>query len=104
MEKREIKRNINKLWKMGKKELDKVLKDTTRLIDKGESHIKKMSKEAERNMEIMLLSLQKKKLSYELGKSLASLPKNKWSDSKKIGALLTEINALSRKIKKIDRK
>jgi len=104
MEKREIKRNIDKLWKMGKKELDKVLKDTTRLINKGESRIKKMSKEAEKNMEVMVLSLQKKKLSYELGKSLASLPKNKWPVSKKIDALLTEVNAISRKIKKINKK
>ena len=104
MGKREIKRNVDKLWKMGKKELDKVLKDTTRLINKGESRIRKISKEAEKNMEVMVLSLQKKKMSYELGKSLAGLPRNKWADSKKIDGLLAKINNINHKIKKINKK
>ena len=100
MEKREIKTKINKLWKKGKKELDGILEDTTRLIDEGETRIKKISREAEKNMDAMVFSLQKKKLNYELGKTLSGLPKNKWPTNKKIDALLAQINAINNKIRK----
>jgi len=99
MEGKEIKKKIDRLWKLGKKDLDKMLNETTRLVKEGEAHIKDVSKQAEKKLETMVLSLERKKLNYELGKSLAILSKKKWVNSKKLGNLLEQIKGINRKIK-----
>ncbi|MFH1577925.1 MAG: hypothetical protein ABIC18_02515 [Candidatus Omnitrophota bacterium] len=100
MKKKEFKRKVDKLWKQGKKDLDKILKETSHMIKTGESHIKEMSKKAEENLEVMVLSLQREKLYYELGKSAVNLPKGKWESSKTLDSLLTKIKDINRKVKK----
>lgn len=101
MNRKKIKQRISKLWKSGRKELNWILKETTHLAKEGEVQIQKASKKTEKNLEKMVLSLQRKKLYYELGKSLGKLSKNKWGKSKKIKNLLVKINNISRNIKKL---
>ena len=101
MKKTELKKKIDRLWKLSKKDLERILKDTSRLAKKGEDYIREMSKKGEKNLEVMLLNLQKERLYYELGKSLANLSKNKWSSSKKAEALLIKIRKTSRRISKL---
>lgn len=101
MEKKELKNKINKLWKQSKKELDKILKDTQRLAKKGEVRLIEASQKAENNLEAMVLSLQKEKLYYELGKSLAKISKKNWKSSKKVEKMLNKIKEKKRKIRAV---
>ena len=101
MKTKELKRKIDKVWRVGKKDLDKILKDSSRLVKKGETQIKDISKKAEKNLEVMVLSLQREKLYYELGKYLAKLTKNKWTDSRKAKNFLSKIKNTSRKINRL---
>ena len=84
MKSNKVKRRIDKMWKTGKKDLDRILKDTNILVKKGEEHIKDISKKAESNLEAVVLSLQREKLFYELGRDLAKTSKSKWPQSKKV--------------------
>ncbi|OQX87899.1 MAG: hypothetical protein B6D55_01960 [Candidatus Omnitrophica bacterium 4484_70.2] len=40
---KDLKEKINSLWRSTKKDLDKIIKDTTQLIKKGEEYIKDIS-------------------------------------------------------------
>jgi len=104
MKKKEIQQRLNKLWKLGKKDLDEILKEATSLAKKGEIQIKQASKKAEQNLEAMVLSLQREKLYYELGKSLTRSPKKKWTKNKTIDRLSIKIKNISRNIKKLQKK
>ena len=104
MDNKEIKKKLNRLWKLGRKDLDRMLKETSDLIKKGESHIKEASKNAEQNLEAMILSLKREKLYYELGKSAAGVSQNKWTKNKKLSGLLNKTKNISRDIKKLKKK
>ncbi|MGD9014456.1 MAG: hypothetical protein PVI33_00285 [Candidatus Omnitrophota bacterium] len=101
MKKTELRQKIDRLWKLSKKDLEKILKDSSVLFKRGESYLKEVSKKGEKNLEVMLLSLQKERLCYELGKCLVGLSKNKWESSKKIINFLNKIKDINRKIKKL---
>ena len=101
MKRKEFEKKVDKLWKVAKKDLDKVSKDTMRLVKKGEAYIKEISKKGEENLESMVLALQREKLYYELGKSLASLSKRKWAKNKKVEGSIAKIKGLSRKINRL---
>jgi len=101
MKKRELKKRIDKLWRLSKKDAENILQDASRLFKKGEEYIKEVSKKGEKNLETMLLSFQKERLYYEMGKSLANLSKSKWESSKKVESFLIKIRNINRKIKKI---
>ena len=101
MKSKKLKRKIDRLWQLGKKDLDKILKDTTYLVKKGETHIKNISKKAEENLEAMVFTLQREKLYYGLGKYLAKLTKSKWANSKKAKNFLIQIKNTSREIQKL---
>lgn len=96
-----LKQKLDRLWKVGKKDLDRILKDTSHLVQKGEDYIKEVSKKGEENLETMVLALQREKLYYELGRSLSSLSKNKWAKSKKVESSLAKIKKISRKIRRL---
>ena len=104
MKKTALKQKMDRLWMLSKKDLERILKDTSRLAKKGEDYIREMSKKGEKNLEVMLLSLQKERLYYDLGKSLANLSKGKWGSSKKAENLLIKIKNTSRKIKRLKAK
>ena len=103
MKKKALKKKIDRLWKLSKKDLDKVLKDTTHLVKKGEDYIREISKKGEKTLEAMTFGLQRERLYYELGKSLASLSRKKWAKSKKVENSLNRIKSISRKIKSLNK-
>ena len=104
MEGKELKKKIDKLWKSSKKDLDKALKKAERLAKEGEHYIKDKSEKAKKQLEIMALSLQREKIYYELGKTIAKLPKNKWATAKKTQGFLSKIRGINIKIGKIKKK
>ena len=105
MEKKLLKQKIDRLWMLSKKDLDKILKDTTRLVKKGEAYIKDKSEEGKKMLETMALALLREKLYYELGKRLAKVPKKrKGTYDKKTLSLLNKIKSVNLRIKKIKKK
>ena len=96
----ELKKKIDSLWKSAKKDLEKVLKDTTRLIKKGEDYIKDFSEKGKDKLEKLTLSLQREKLYYELGKIISNLPKKRWTENKRIEEIVSKIRKINRQIKK----
>ncbi|MFC1658461.1 hypothetical protein ACFL1D_03630 [Candidatus Omnitrophota bacterium] len=103
MKKKAFQQEVDRLWKLSKKDLEKIGQETSRLVKKGEVYLKEVSRKGERNLEVALLKLQKERFCYELGKSLSSLPKSKWEDSKKIEGFLAKIRDINRKIKKLNK-
>lgn len=98
MRKKEFKKRVDRLWVTTKKDLNNVLKDGTQLLKQGEIYIKDQSEKGKRKLEAMTLALEREKLYYELGKSLASQPKGRFS--KKSEDLLIKIKKINRNIKK----
>ncbi|RKY31480.1 MAG: hypothetical protein DRP74_04800 [Candidatus Omnitrophota bacterium] len=98
MDKNKMKRKILRLWKSGKKDINRILEDTSLLIKDGEKHLKKVTKKTERNIEKLVLSLKRKKLYYELGESIA---KSGGKKSKKTSKLMSQIKNIGNSIKKI---
>jgi chaperonin cofactor prefoldin len=101
MERRKVEKRMNRLWRAVKKDLNRVSQDAARLASKGEVYIRDVSKKAEDNLEAMVLSVQRQKLYYELGKYLAGLSKSKWAESKKAEDFLLKIKRLGREIDKL---
>ena len=101
MKRKEFEKKVDKLWKVAKKDLGKVSKDTMSLVKKGETYLKEISKKGEENLESMVLALQREKLYYELGKSVASISKRKWAKNKRVGNSIAKIKSLSRKIRRL---
>ncbi len=101
MEMKGLNKKMERLWRIARRDLERISQETFRLARKGELYIKEISKRGERNLEVMGLALQREKLYYELGKTLVYTSKNKWISSKRIKDLLIKIRDISRKIKKI---
>ncbi len=99
MERKLLKNKVGRLWELSKKDLERILKDTSSLVKKGETYIKDKSKEGREMLEALALALEREKSYYELGKSLVKLPKSKWANNKKVGDYLTKIKKISSKIK-----
>ncbi|MBU3958645.1 MAG: hypothetical protein KKH29_06250 [Candidatus Omnitrophica bacterium] len=104
MDQKKIKQRINKLWKTGKKDFSKIMKDTSVLVKKGEAQIKEVSRDAEKNLEVIVLSLRREKLYYELGKTLSNVSQGNWASSKKAIDLFIKVKDINRKIKSAGRK
>lgn len=100
VKKKELKNEISRLWITTKKDFNKVIKDGALLIKQGEGYIKDKSKKGKKKLEAMTLALEREKLYYELGKSLANLSRKKWANSKKAEDLLVNIKKISAKIKR----
>lgn len=100
MDKKEVKKRVEAIWKEAKKDLDKVLKETTILVKKGEKQLKDISGKSKVQAEIISLKLQREKFYYELGKLVA----NSKDAKSKLGAkeidILNKINKISLQIKK----
>ena len=101
MKKKSLEKKLQGMWKVARKDMEQVSKDTARFVKKGEDYIREISKKGEENLETMVLTLQRERLYYDLGKSLASLAKNKWTRSKKAEGALIKIKNISRKIKRL---
>lgn len=99
MKREELKSKIGKLWESTRKDLEKVLKDTNNLVKKGEEYIKEVSGKGKEKLEAMRLTLKREKLYHELGKTVSSLPKSRWANSKKIEKLVEDIKKINKEIK-----
>jgi len=95
-----LKKKMDSLWKLAKKDLEGILKDTTKLMKKGENYIKDFSERGKDKLEKLTLSLQREKLYYELGKSISNLPKKRWVENKRIEEIVSKIRKINRRIKK----
>ena len=104
MKKKTLEQQLEGLWKVAKKDWDRISKDTVSLIRKGEVYIKDKSEEGKKALTIMAFSLQREKLYYELGKTVAKAPKKRKKTSKKVLSLLSQIKRVSLNIKKTEKK
>ncbi len=98
MEKEDFKKKIDKMWKASKKDMEKVIKNAEILAKKGEIYLKDKSAEGKVQLEIASLSLQREKLYYDLGKTLAKTVKTKWSTDKKVLLITNKIKIINLKI------
>ena len=98
MEKDKIKETIDKIWPVTKRELEKGVDNTKKMIIRGEDYLKSFSAKSAENIRKMSLNVRREKLYYMLGKHTASLSKNKWAKDKKISSLVKEINSLKKEI------
>jgi len=101
MAKEKIKEVVDKIWPKTKKELEKGIENTKKLLNKGERYLKVISDKSIDGTKKLSLSLKREKLYYNLGKLLARLNKSKWSKDNKINDLITEIRGLDKEIRKI---
>ena len=92
------------LWKSSKKDFEKMTKETSVLLKKGEEALKDVSQKSHDTLEAISATLKKEKLFYELGKCSSAMPKSKWSKNKKISSILKEISKLDKIIKKSKKK
>lgn len=104
MERKELEKKIDRLWKITQKDLGKVLKGAERLVKKGETYIKDKSEKGKKELEKITLILQREKLYYELGKTIANRPKRKGPYAKKTRGILDKIKDIKLKIKKLKKK
>ena len=100
MKTKQLKKEIDKLWELHKKDVDGILENAQRLAKKGERYIRDKSKEGKKQLEIVAFNLQREKLYYELGKAISSLPKERWPTSKKPLEIIRKIKCLNIKIAK----
>jgi len=96
---KDLKEKIHSLWKSTKKDLDKIIKDTTKLVKKGEEYIKDISEKGKERLESLSLFLQRERLYYQLGKKISSTSSRRWGKDKKIEEILKKIKKINRKIK-----
>ena len=95
----ELKGKIDVLWKATRKDLKKAMKETNTLLKKGEQYVKEAGEKGKVRLEALGFALMREKLYYELGRTLSTLPKNKWQTSKRAGKLINDIKKISRTIK-----
>ena len=89
------------MWPKTKKELEKAIVNAKNLLDKGEESLKTFSDKSMATMKHVALSLKKEQLCFDLGKIVATTPRAKWPSSKKITAILKQIEKVEKEIKKI---
>lgn len=97
--KKDVKELINKIWPNMKKELEKRITDSKKILEKGEEYVKEASKGGIEQVKKATLRIKREKLYYELGKLVSGTAKNKWATHKKIQELVREIRAINRKVK-----
>ena len=101
MGKDNFKKTVDNLWPKTRKELEKAIEETKKVIARGESYIKAVSARSVDKTRKISLSMKREKLYYILGKNIAKTPKSKWNSDKKIGELIKGIKTLDKEIKKI---
>ena len=97
--KKDLKDTIVDIWKRTRSELEVAMNETSKLIKKGEKHVKSFSDKSKEKLELISAKLRRERLYYQLGKIVSSIAKPKWKDSKKIDKLRSEISKLSKEIK-----
>ena len=107
MDNKELRKKIDSLWKVMKKDMKKdidgLLKTTSALLEKSEKFLKDTSRKGQKELEIIALTLKREKLCYDLGKLIAATPK-KATYQKKRATILSQIKKLDTCVKKLKRK
>ena len=93
------KKTVDKYWPQTKVELEKAAKTTKVLIDKGEVHVRNVSRKSLIELKKLSLNLNKERLYLRLGKSVATISREEWAASRKIAAVLKEIKTVERNIR-----
>jgi len=94
---------LQSLWKNSVTEYGKMTKEAQKLLKKGEKNWQQISQKSQDRLEAVNLSIKKEKLCYQMGKTLSRLPKNLWTKTKKVDAMVKEIKGLTKKIKKLNK-
>jgi len=101
MKEQRLQEMIDKVWPRTKKELERGMVQTKKLIVEGEKQFKVISQKSIKNTKKLSLTLQREQLYYALGKSAAGTPRTKWGSAKKINSLIHNIKKLDQQIKQI---
>lgn len=96
-----FKEMIEKIWPSTKNELEKIIVNAKKMLDKGEGYLKNVSDKSINQTKKMSLILLKEKLYYDLGKTLSVVSSNRWKTNKKINSLLRKIKSINLEVKKI---
>ena len=96
-----LKEMIDEYWPKAKVELEKALVTSKKLLGDGEKYLKEFSEKSAKNARKLSLGVVKEKLYYDLGRLVAGLSKNKWTENPQIGGLIQKIKKLNYQIKKI---
>lgn len=96
----DVRKKVDYLWRETKKDLDKILNDTSKMLKKGEVHLKDVSERGIEKLEEMGGILKREKLYYKLGKSLSAISRSQWGKNKKINTFLDEIKHINKSLKK----
>ena len=99
-----LQENLAQLWATSKKDFEKMTKETSKLVKKGEIALKDVSQKSQEQIEAISAMVKKEKLYYDLGKAAASVAKSQWSKSKKISSVIKEMSKLDKVIKKAKKK
>lgn len=104
MAKNQMKERMEKMWGKTRKDLDRAITDADKIMKKGEKYFSDISGKGKDNLDILVLTLQREKLYYELGKEVAQLSEGEAVDVKKEHELLNSIKSLSLQIDKLKKK
>ena len=99
----DIEKAIRIMWPKAKKELEKGIKETRSLIEKGEKQVAGMTETGIQNMKAFSMELRREKLFYELGKLAAKVSPDRWKNNAKISKAIAEIKGINRGISSIRR-
>ncbi len=97
--KKDMKHTMSDIWKATKDDFESAMNETSKLIKKGEEHVKSFSEKSKDKLELISAKLKRENLYYQLGKKVSSVSKSKWKDSKTIDKIRSDIVKLSKEIK-----
>jgi vacuolar-type H+-ATPase subunit H len=97
--KEKTKIDFNKIWQETKEQLVQLSKDTTDFLKRGEEEISKVSGQAKKNFENMVLKLKKEQLFYFVGKEAYKLLKNKRVPKASLKKLIEEVKNIDKQIR-----
>lgn len=89
------------IWPKTKKELEIGIKNTKKLLDKGEKYLKNFSERSAIQAKKISLGLKREKIYYSLGKIVAESKSENLSEDKKINDLIKQIRNLDKQIIKL---
>jgi len=94
-----VRKEIKKIWPRAQKDIDRLGKDTAKLMKKTEKNLIDLYAQAKKTTQETILKAQREKLYYELGRSVASLLTSDQLKNKAILRLDTEIRQINRKLR-----
>ncbi|MBD3264506.1 MAG: hypothetical protein GF375_05345 [Candidatus Omnitrophica bacterium] len=92
---------MDRLWPRTRKELEKGMENAKTMLNKGEKYLRDISERGAEKTKRISLMVQREKVYYNLGKTVAGTPASKWPSTKKIKDLVKEAKSLSKQIKAI---